>query len=134
MAELTKEQIKFHQDFQRLKPAKRKEVYLKVLEDALGNVSVATKTCGITRQSHYDWIQKYPKFAEAVEAIQDVAIDFVEGSLMRNIKEGKETSIIFYLKTKGKKRGYIETVHTINQEVEDSISDMTDEELEQLLK
>jgi hypothetical protein len=28
--------------------------------------------------------------------------------LVTNIKEGKETSIIFFLKTIGKKRGYIE--------------------------
>ena len=28
--------------------------------------------------------------------------------LYKNIKDGRETSLIFYLKTKGKQRGYIE--------------------------
>jgi len=40
--------------------------------------------------------------------IENIALDFAESQLHKQIKEGNSTSTIFYLKTKGKKRGYIE--------------------------
>ena len=48
------------------------------------------------------------EFAEAVEEIKESQIDYVEGQLIKNISAGKETSIIFYLKSKAKDRGYAE--------------------------
>ena len=110
MTELTakeKQAEEFKRKFKLLKSKQRKATYLQVLEEALGNVSVAVKTCGITRQAHYNWMDSDPKFRQSVEDIAEVALDFVEGNLMKNVREGKETSTIFYLKTKGKKRGSI---------------------------
>jgi hypothetical protein len=37
-----------------------------------------------------------------------VALDTAESALFNQIKEGNVTSIIFYLKTKGRRRGYVE--------------------------
>ena len=45
--------------------------------------------------------------------IQDSLLDLAESKLLENIENNENTAIIFYLKTKGKKRGYIE-----KQEVE----------------
>jgi hypothetical protein len=73
-----------------------------------GIVTDACKETKISRDTHYRWLKEDPAYKVAVEAVDDVALDFVEGKLHRNIELGYETSIIFYLKTKGKRRGYIE--------------------------
>ncbi|MEF2920033.1 MAG: hypothetical protein U0O22_06120, partial [Acutalibacteraceae bacterium] len=43
-----------------------------------------------------------------VDEINEATLDFVESKLLENIKKGEVTSIIFYLKTKGRNRGYQE--------------------------
>ena len=55
---------------------------------------------------------------QEVESIEDVALDFAESALHDNIKNGKEASIIFYLKTKGKNRGYVERQEITGKEGE----------------
>jgi hypothetical protein len=40
--------------------------------------------------------------------IQESAVDFAESSLHQQIKDKVPSSTIFYLKTKGKHRGYVE--------------------------
>jgi len=47
-------------------------------------------------------------YKEKVESVGDIALDFAESELFKQIKEGNITGVIFFLKTKGKKRGYIE--------------------------
>lgn len=86
----------------------KKNAMLQALEKTLGVVTTACKSVGIERKTHYNWLDNDPEYREAVEAIADVAIDFVESSLFKQIKEGNATSTIFYLKTKAKKRGYVE--------------------------
>lgn len=88
--------------------AKRKADMLLSLEKSLGIVTIAALTAGIDRKTHYLWLDKDPKYKAAVLAIEDIALDFAESMLHKNIKAGKEASIIFHLKTKGKRRGYIE--------------------------
>lgn len=81
---------------------------LEALEQSLGIVTNACKEVGIARSTHYDWLDKDSEYKAAVDSISDLAIDFAESQLHKQIRDGKETSTIFYLKTKGKKRGYVE--------------------------
>ena len=81
---------------------------LVALEKSLGVATTACKSVGIARQTHYRWMQEDPEYKEAVESISDIAIDFAESKLHDSIENGSDTAIIFYLKTKGKKRGYVE--------------------------
>jgi len=78
------------------------------LEKSLGIVTTACKTVGIDRGSHYNWMKEDEEYRASVESIADLAIDFAESSLHKQIQDGNPTSTIFYLKTKGKRRGYIE--------------------------
>ena len=81
---------------------------LAALERSLGVVSPAAEAANIDRVSHYRWMKDDPEYKAAVESINEKAIDFAENALHKLIKEGNPASTIFFLKTKGKKRGYIE--------------------------
>ena len=98
----------------------KKQKLLKALEESHGVVTNACKKAGVSRAQYYRYVQQDEKFAQAVEDIQETAIDFVESQLFKQIKEGNITGQIFYLKTKGKHRGYIEKTQ-IQQETTGSI-------------
>ena len=85
----------------------QKKAMIAAMEKALGVVTTACKTIGISRQTHYNWL-KDPDYAAAIEDVSEVAVDFAESHLHKLIKEGNPAATIFFLKTKGKNRGYIE--------------------------
>ncbi len=90
---------------------------VKALEKSLGIVTVACKEIGISRQTHYDWYNEDEEYKKAVDELSDVALDFAESMLHKQIQDHDTTATIFYLKTKGKRRGYIERSeidHTVN--------------------
>ncbi|MDI3476912.1 MAG: hypothetical protein PWQ59_437 [Thermoanaerobacterium sp.] len=74
----------------------------------LGVVTAAAKQAEIDRTTHYKWLREDENYKAWVEEIPDIVIDFAENALFRQIQEGNTTSIIFFLKTKGKERGYVE--------------------------
>lgn len=86
----------------------QKKAMLDALEKSLGIVTTAIKLVGIARSTHYKWMNEDEEYAQAVEDINEMAIDFAESKLHKNISDGDNTSIIFYLKCKAKKRGYVE--------------------------
>jgi hypothetical protein len=86
----------------------KKRLMLKALEKSLSVVTTACKQVGIDRQTHYNWLKKDEKYAADVKDIENVTLDFAESQLHEQIREGNVTATIFLLKTKGKKRGYIE--------------------------
>ena len=90
------------------KTEQHKKAMLDALEKSLGVVTSACKTVGVGRTTHYLWMQEDKEYKAAVEELSDVAIDFAESQLHKQIKEGNSTATIFFLKTKGKKRGYVE--------------------------
>ncbi len=85
-----------------------KKAMIEALRASLGIVSEAADACGISRQQHYQWVKDDSAYKEQVDAIGDMAIDFAETALKKKISDGDTTAIIFYLKTKGKRRGFVE--------------------------
>jgi len=93
-----------------------KQKMLEALEKHLGIVSTACKAVGISRVTHYRYMRD-PEYKQAVEQIVEEAVDFAESHLLKRISEGDTTATIFYLKTKGKSRGYVERQEVKVQEV-----------------
>jgi len=90
------------------KTEQHKKAILESLEKSLGIVTTACKKVGIGRTQYYQWLKDDKEFAKKVEEIENVALDFAESQLHQQIGDGNTSATIFYLKTKGKKRGYIE--------------------------
>ncbi len=73
-----------------------------------GNITATCVALGITRKTFYSWKEKYAKLKEAISDVDESKLDFAESKLMEHIDSGDITALIFYLKTKGKSRGYVE--------------------------
>jgi hypothetical protein len=85
------------------------EQVIKALDDAYGIQAAAARSLGIGRSTIIDYINRYPEVKAAYDQINETTIDRVESKLLNQIEGGNITAIIFFLKTKGKSRGYIET-------------------------
>jgi hypothetical protein len=90
------------------KTEQHKKLVLESLEKSLGVVTTACKQAGIGRTIFYEWLKDDADFKAAVEDLQNVTLDFAESQLHKQIKDGNTSATIFYLKTKGKSRGYVE--------------------------
>jgi hypothetical protein len=84
------------------------EVFISTLIKTNGFISQAAKILNVSTQAVYKRIQENPHIKSVVIDIQEQSLDFVENQLFKKIKDGELSAIIFYLKCKGKKRGYTE--------------------------
>ena len=87
---------------------KQKELMITALRKSLGNVTVACKSVKIGRETHYRWLRTDKNYKEFIDKLPEEEIDFYEHALIKKIKSGDTTSIIFALKCKGKNRGWVE--------------------------
>jgi|TARA_Y100000401_G_scaffold114906_1_gene117654 predicted DNA-binding transcriptional regulator AlpA len=85
-----------------------KKGLIEALEQSLGIVTTACKKVGIGRTTFYKYLKEDDNFADQVKDIGNMSLDYVESKLFEQIKAGSTAATIFYLKTKGKKRGYVE--------------------------
>lgn len=92
-----------------------KKRMLEALEKSLGIVTSAAKIANINRSMHYDWMRDDPEYKKAVDELSDMTLDFAESQLHKQIKDGNTTATIFYLKTKGKQRGYVERTEVVHE-------------------
>lgn len=123
---------------QKYSVARRKELmaeFLIAFEKTLGVVTPAAQMIGVKRSTIYRWREMYPEFDKACKEISEVAVDFVETQLYKLIKDGSEATTIFYMKTKGRDRGYAEKLqHDVNAEVKGVTVNVTNQETAQVLQ
>lgn len=93
------------------KQQRLRTLFLKALKKSCGNVSTACKVIKIHRSTFYTWQKTDPKFKEAVDEINEMTVDIVESELLKNIRAGNVACQIYFLKTKGRSRGWGEDSH-----------------------
>lgn len=86
----------------------KKALFVEAMHNNLGNATAACKAVGISRQTYYNWLEEDEEFKAEIDAVAEELLDMAENTLLSKIESGDSTCTIFYLKTKGKKRNYIE--------------------------
>lgn len=86
-----------------------KRKLLEALKKHHGIVSKACETAGLSLQTYYVYYRTDEEFKAQVDQIDEFNLDTVEDKLFENIMAKDRHSIFFYLKYKGRKRGYIDS-------------------------
>lgn len=111
------------------------EEFLACYEKTLGVLTPAAKAAGVNPSTVWRWKQEFPEFAQRCEEIEEIAVDFVETKLYNLINEGSEACTIFYMKTRGRHRGYSEKQQLdVNAEVKGVTVNVTSPETAQVLQ
>jgi len=131
----------------KIKQNDNKKIFLEALEFHLGNITSTCNQLGFSRTQFYQWMDNDADFKKQVDEIGEIALDFVESKLFQKIdgihsktddgivykKEPDTTAIIFYLKTKGRKRGYIERTEIDLNDKRPDLSELSTIEIQKLL-
>ena len=121
--------------------AQEKADLLQALANTSGIVSSACKAANVSRMTYYRWYNEDPDFREKADDIKELQKDFAESLILKKMKEGDTTMIIFYAKTQMKDRGYTERKEITGKAGEDlikgkeiDITKLSDEERKLLLR
>lgn len=75
------------------------------------NATTVCNKVGLSRRTFEKWCTDDLGFSEEFRGLIEHIDDFYEEFLFKNARAGDSASIIFYLKTRGRKRGYVERDH-----------------------
>lgn len=73
-----------------------------------GNIAAIARRLGVSRGTIHNRMKDSPKLGVAIEDARESMIDNVESALYREVLAGNVTAMIFWLKTQGKRRGWVE--------------------------
>ena len=120
--------------------AQEKADLLQALANTSGIVSSACKAANVSRMTYYRWYNEDPDFREKADDIKELQKDFAESLILKKMKAGDTTMIIFYAKTQMKDRGYTERREITGKDGESliqkeiDITKLSDDERELLLR
>lgn len=121
--------------------AQEKADLLQALANTSGIVASACKQANISRMTYYRWYNEDPEFREKADDVKELQKDFAESLILKKMKEGDTTMLIFYAKTQMKDRGYTERKEITGKDGEAligskeiDITKLSEEERELLLR
>lgn len=122
------------------KIAKEKADLLAALAANSGIVASACRAANVSRMTYYRYYNEDPDFKEKADDVKELQKDFAESLILKKMKEGDTTMIIFYAKTQMKDRGYVERKELVGKDGEDlmrkqevDLSKLTEEQRAALL-
>ncbi len=103
------------------KIAKEKADLLAALAANSGIVASACRAANVSRMTYYRYYNEDPDFKEKADDVKELQKDFAESLILKKMKEGDTTMIIFYAKTQMKDRGYVERRELVGKDGEDLV-------------
>src|SRR5580693_3731296 len=101
------------------------------LRASAGILSAAALKLGCTTRTIRNYLDRSEQLREVEAEIVDQNLDLAETKLLTAIRDGNLTAVIFYLKTKGKARGYTERSEVTGADGGPiDVTKLSDEELE----
>jgi hypothetical protein len=98
------------------------ELFVEAYKESWTIVS-ACKKINISRDTYYDWIEKYPDFKRKIDDVNFSHCDFAETQLVKLLTDGDKSALFFwlrhkhpdYMSTRVQVDGFIQT-HELNAE------------------
>jgi hypothetical protein len=101
------------------------------LEKDKGNIAAAARRFGVSRGTIHNRINESPALQQALADARESMLDNAESVLYKKVLEGSTPELLFFLKTQGRNRGYVER-QEIDHRLRD-VSKLTDDELRAIL-
>jgi hypothetical protein len=103
------------------KIAREKADLLAALAANSGIVASACRAANVSRMTYYRYYNEDPDFKEKADDVKELQKDFAESLILKKMKEGDTTMIIFYAKTQMKDRGYVERRELVGKDGDDLV-------------
>jgi hypothetical protein len=81
---------------------------LALVEPNKGNVAAIARKLGVSRGTVWNRCQESPTLMRALDDAREAMIDNAESVLYKKVLEGSTPELLFFLKTQGRNRGYVE--------------------------
>jgi hypothetical protein len=111
------------------KTKRSKKDVIQALQTCKGLLSLAARTLHVTPQTLWNYRQRWPELEQVIVDAEQEMLDTAELALYSKINAGDAKSIMFFLKTKGKRRGYTERPTAPAENVSQSNWDLLAEEI-----
>ena len=107
------------------------ERIIKAIKESYGIITNTARRLKVSRQALHEWINEDEELKNAVKHARENDLkDLIEDALVKNIKRGKEASIIFASKTQLRNRGYQERIEvTDKSKLDDQIQQASEQDL-----
>jgi hypothetical protein len=96
--------------------------------------AAAILRCSPTTVRNY--VERYRSLQRVKEEVEETTLDLAESKLVKALQDGNLTAVIFYLKCKGKARGFTERTEVTGADGEPiahvNMAALSDEELQEL--
>ena len=81
-----------------------KNEFCEVYKRKACNVTAACDAVGISRETYYEWRRNDKEFDQKCKEIEESLIDLAEVQLIKNIREGNQRAVEFFLKNRAAER------------------------------